>query len=75
MCRNLLVGGPSGRLETITTVPAQQTKKCVATICHPHPLYQGTMQNKVVTTLAKALDGLGMFTVRFNYRGVGNRRA
>jgi uncharacterized protein len=43
-----------------------------AVICHPHPLYQGSMQNKVVTTVAKALAELGIESIRFNYRGVGN---
>ncbi len=40
-------------------------------VCHPHPLYGGTMQNKVVHTLARAMQELGAPTVRFNFRGVG----
>jgi alpha/beta superfamily hydrolase len=40
-------------------------------ICHPHPLQQGTMSNKVVTTLARAFARLGADAVRFNFRGVG----
>jgi alpha/beta superfamily hydrolase len=40
-------------------------------VCHPHPLYGGTMTNKVVHTLARSLQEQGMPTVRFNYRGVG----
>ena len=40
-------------------------------ICHPHPLYSGTMDNKVVHTVAKARDEQGWVTVRFNFRGVG----
>ncbi|HTY49662.1 MAG TPA: alpha/beta fold hydrolase [Steroidobacteraceae bacterium] len=40
-------------------------------ICHPHPLFGGTLENKVVHTLARTLNELGMPTVRFNFRGVG----
>jgi hypothetical protein len=43
----------------------------VAVLCHPHPLQQGTMNNKVVTTLARAFRLLGAAAVRFNFRGVG----
>lgn len=42
-----------------------------AVVCHPHPLYQGTMHNKVVYRIAKALDSLGIPALRFNFRGVG----
>jgi alpha/beta superfamily hydrolase len=45
--------------------------KAVAVICHPHPLYGGTMQNKVVTMLDRSLHELGLVTWRFNFRGVG----
>ena len=64
------IKGPVGRLELLTTYPSQKTQRVVV-ICHPHPLYQGTMNNKVVTTLAKSFDELGLATVRFNFRGVG----
>jgi hypothetical protein len=43
----------------------------VGVVCHPHPLYGGTMQNKVVHTLGRAMQELGAPTVRFNFRGVG----
>lgn len=43
----------------------------VAVICHPHPLYGGTMDNKVVSTLARAYRELGITSLRFNFRGVG----
>ncbi|MFU8896783.1 MAG: alpha/beta hydrolase [Gammaproteobacteria bacterium] len=43
----------------------------LAVVCHPHPLYQGTMRNKVVHTLARAANRLGAPAVRFNFRGVG----
>lgn len=40
-------------------------------ICHPHPLYEGTMNNKVVHTLARAAAAQGLINLRFNFRGVG----
>ena len=43
----------------------------VAVICHPHPLYGGTMDNKVVSTLARIYRELGITSLRFNFRGVG----
>jgi len=43
----------------------------VGVVCHPHPLYGGTMQNKVVHALGRAMQELGAPTVRFNFRGVG----
>ena len=48
-----------------------ETATAVAVICHPHPLQLGTMQNKVVTTLARSFANLGATAVRFNFRGVG----
>jgi len=64
------IQGPAGQLEVITT-SSELPVKGVAVICHPHPLFQGTMNNKVVHTLARAFNGLGLHAVRFNYRGVG----
>jgi len=66
-----LVSGPVGQLEVMTEAPAKGAKNAFAIICHPHPLYQGTMHNKVVYTLSKAFLSLGIKTIRFNYRGVG----
>ena len=63
--------GPAGQLEVMTTAPKNDAAKGVAVICHPHPLHEGTMHNKVVHTLAKAFDNKGLKTVRFNFRGVG----
>lgn len=45
--------------------------QAVGVVCHPHPLYGGTMQNKVVHTLARSMQELGVPTLRFNFRGVG----
>lgn len=64
--------GPVGQLEVMTTWPSENIKNIVVIICHPHPLYQGSMHNKVVTIMAKAFDQLGLKTVRFNFRGVGD---
>lgn len=61
--------GP-GRLEAVAEDPDTAEDR-YAVICHPHPLFGGTMDNKVVTTLAGALHAEGIPTVRFNFRGVG----
>ncbi len=66
----ITIDGPVGQLEGL--VNGIDGSDTVAIICHPHPLYQGTMTNKVVTTLAKACDEVGVSSIRFNYRGVGN---
>lgn len=66
-----LIDGPAGRLEVREEVPAEDAGRRVAVVCHPHPLYQGTMDNKVVHTLARACTQLGAPAVRFNFRGVG----
>ena len=63
------IQGPAGKLELATTSGRQNSP--VAIICHPHPLYGGTMQNKVVTTLEKTFRELDFSTVRFNFRGIG----
>ena len=57
-------------LEGILTQP-EQIPVGLALICHPHPLHQGTMHNKVVTTLARAANACNLITLRFNFRGVG----
>lgn len=67
----VLVDGPAGPLESLVETPAAFDGAHVAVICHPHPLYGGTMENKVVHTAARALQESGYATVRFNFRGVG----
>ena len=59
-----------GRLEGILTAVPEQTAADILLVCHPHPLHQGTMHNKVVTTLARMARDLGMPVLRFNFRGV-----
>ncbi len=63
-----LIQGPSGQLQIKFHKGQSDT---LFVMCHPHPLYQGTMDNKVVTMAIKALFDLGFSTLRFNYRGVG----
>jgi len=66
------IAGPVGALEARVEDPgAGASPSAVGVVCHPHPLYGGTMQNKVVHTLARAMQELGIPTVRFNFRGVG----
>lgn len=71
--RRLSVAGPAGALECAVDLPAGAPRG-VAVICHPHPQHGGTMDNKVVQTLARALLQLGYRTARFNFRGVGASR-
>jgi len=62
--------GPSGQLEGILHLP-DETPKAIAVVAHPLPTMGGTMENKVVTTLARAFTELGFVALRFNFRGVG----
>jgi len=68
--RRLQVAGPAGAIECAIDAPAG-TPRGLALVCHPHPLHGGTMDNKVVQTLARAFVQLGYEAVRFNFRGVG----
>jgi alpha/beta superfamily hydrolase len=65
------IAGPAGPLEALIEVPLQAAPLLAAVICHPHPLHGGTLHNKVVHTVARALRGAGAATLRFNFRGVG----
>ena len=65
------LAGPVGPLAGLVEVPAGHTGERCAVICHPHPLYGGTMTNKVVHMTARALQERGFATLRFNFRGVG----
>jgi uncharacterized protein len=70
--RNLFLEGPAGKLEAILWKPASNARPPLAAlVCHPHPLFGGTMHNKVVYQAAKSLDGLGLPVLRFNFRGAG----
>ena len=65
------VAGPAGVIECAIDSPADATPRGVAVLCHPHPQHGGTLDNKVVLTLARAFVHLGYTSVRFNFRGVG----
>jgi alpha/beta superfamily hydrolase len=69
--RNVFLTGPAGRLEAILWSPSAGTPSLAAVVCHPHPLFGGTMHNKVVYQAAKSLDALGLTVLRFNFRGTG----
>ncbi len=69
--------GPAGEIEALVELPADDPAAAAAAparfgvVCHPHPLYGGTLDNKVVHTLARAFVELGVPAIRFNFRGVG----
>jgi alpha/beta superfamily hydrolase len=68
----ITIHGAAGRLEGLMWRPEKSHPiATAAVVCHPHPLYQGTMHNKVVYQAAKLLDALGIPVLRFNFRGVG----
>jgi alpha/beta superfamily hydrolase len=62
--------GTVGHIEALRDTP-EGTSKGLAIICHPHPLFGGTMDNKVVQTIARAFVQTGWTALRFNFRGVG----
>ena len=67
-----LLRGPAGLLECAVDVPGPAGRREITIIiCHPHPQHGGTMRNKVVTIIERAMRELGLRTVRFNFRGVG----
>ena len=64
------VDGPAGLVECAVDRP-EGAARGLAVVCHPHPQFGGTLDNKVVQTISRALIGLGWASVRFNFRGVG----
>jgi uncharacterized protein len=70
--RTFFLEGPAGRLESILWTPVRSaTPTLAAVVCHPHPLFGGTLHNKVVYQAAKSLDAVGVPVLRFNFRGAG----
>lgn len=69
--RALTIPGPRGKLEAIIGEPEQSSRKLLGIICHPHPLHEGTMNNKVVTTVGRVFERLDIVPLKFNFRGVG----
>ncbi|HYL68270.1 MAG TPA: alpha/beta family hydrolase [Candidatus Limnocylindria bacterium] len=69
--RSFFLAGPEGQLEALLWTSLVADPTLVAVVCHPHPLFGGTMHNKVVFQTAKALHQFGIPVLRFNFRGVG----
>ena len=70
--RTFFMDGPVGRLESILWTPTRSdSSPLAAVLCHPHPLFGGTLHNKVVYQSAKSLDSVGVPVLRFNFRGAG----
>ena len=68
---SLSLAGPAGSLEALLEEPDDQEPRLAAIVCHPHPLFGGTMHNKVVYRIARGLRRAGCVVLRFNFRGVG----
>ena len=68
--RSLFLAGPAGRLEALLNAGTPGATRA-AIVCHPHPLYGGTLHNKVVFHAMKALNSFGFPVLRFNFRGTG----
>jgi len=65
------ITGPVGDIELRVKLNAESLKNRLVVLSHPHPLYGGTMDNKVITTMERAFFALGYNTVAYNFRGVG----
>jgi alpha/beta superfamily hydrolase len=65
------IAGPTGGLEALLEEPEDGPPRLAALVCHPHPLFGGTMHNKVVYRMARGLRRAGAVALRFNFRGVG----
>jgi uncharacterized protein len=68
--KSLFLEGPAGRLEALLNAGAESATRA-ALVCHPHPLFGGTLHNKVVFHTMKALNSFGFPVLRFNFRGAG----
>lgn len=67
----VVLEGPAGPIEALLQERDAHDHALTAVVCHPHPLYGGTMHNKVAHRVASTLHGLGAAVLRFNFRGVG----
>lgn len=66
------LNGPAGRIEArLMRASEKGNHNAVAVVCHPHPLYDGSLHNKVTYTLSRTLSQMGVPALRFNFRGVG----
>ena len=68
--KSRLIEGPVGLLEVLVE-STSETPSAIGVVCHPHPLFEGTMHNKVAYMLARCYKDAGMVAIRFNFRGVG----
>src|SRR5712692_5547476 len=68
--KSLFLEGPAGRLEALLNAGAESATHA-AIVCHPHPMFGGTLHNKVVFHTMKALNSFGFPVLRFNFRGAG----
>lgn len=66
-----LIDGPAGKLEALLEEPEDGEPREACLVCHPHPLFGGTMHNKVVYRIARGMRRAGAVVLRFNFRGVG----
>ncbi|MBH1961101.1 MAG: alpha/beta hydrolase [Rhodocyclales bacterium] len=66
-----LIDGPNGKIELAVDLPAEEAPKGIALIGHPHPLFGGTADNKVVTTLSRSFRQYNCVVLRPSFRGVG----
>jgi alpha/beta superfamily hydrolase len=67
---SLFIPGPAGKLEALLEEPEDAAPREAALVCHPHPQHGGSMHNKVVYRIARAMRRAGCVVLRFNYRGV-----
>jgi uncharacterized protein len=76
LAERLTIAGPAGALEALLETPAALAPdapvRAFGVVCHPHPLFGGTLDNKVVWTMARAFQQQGAPVLRFNFRGVGH---
>jgi alpha/beta superfamily hydrolase len=68
----IAIDGPAGPVQALLETPQPTDERHFAVVCHPHPLHGGTLDNKVVHTLARTFEQLGAPAIRFNFRGVGS---
>lgn len=70
--KSFFIEGPVGKIECLAGYPSSdEPRQSIGIICHPHPLFGGTMHNKVTHIIEKAFREMGLHTIRFNFRGVG----
>ena len=71
MIERVLLDGAAGKIECVINSPGGGAQRGVAVVAHPHPLFGGSLDNKVAQTLAKTFVELGYVALRPNFRGVG----